>query len=426
MQIALRSKRARRSLIVVEILVFLLVVGWIGKAYFASVFASRLTMKGLLSASKLDPDNAEYHIQLGRLYEYLPISSQPEKAMEEFRRAAELSPYDPEVWINLGGAAEFAGNVSQAEEFLRKADYLAPRIPLYQWPIGNFFLLHGNAREAFGHFKMLLAGTRQYDQITFHTAWKASGDPEQILQQLIPENLPAEFSYLQYLVANKQFPETRAVWKRILTSPGEFRPDQVSSYIDNLIANRLPQEAFDVWQDLQTKGLVRFAALRTDQDLITNGDFEDDLLNLGFGWRISPVEEMYAGLDASTYYSPGHALLIQFSGKQNFDYRQAYQYVKVKPGTSYRLQAFMKTDGITTDSGPRLEVRDAYDPSALDKYTADLTGTTEGWTSLLLDFKTGPDTELLVVSLTRLPSQKLDNLIAGKVWLDDVRLTPLP
>jgi hypothetical protein len=30
------------------------------------------------------------------------------------------------------------------------------------------------------------------------------------------------------------------------------------------------------------------------------------------------------------------------------------------------------------------------------------------------------------VSLARLPSDKLDNMIAGTVWLDDVSLTPLP
>jgi hypothetical protein len=85
----------------------------------------------------------------------------------------------------------------------------------------------------------------------------------------------------------------------------------------------------------------------------------------------------------------------------------------------------MKTEGITTDSGPRLEVCDAYNAAALDKFTDDLTGSSDGWSSLLLDFATGPKTELIVVRLSRLPSKKLDNLIAGKVWLDDVRLTPV-
>jgi hypothetical protein len=85
----------------------------------------------------------------------------------------------------------------------------------------------------------------------------------------------------------------------------------------------------------------------------------------------------------------------------------------------------MKTKDITTDSGPRLEVCDAYNAAALDKFTDDSTGTSDGWTPLILDFTTGPKTELIVVRLVRLPSKKFDNLISGKVWLDDVLLTPV-
>jgi hypothetical protein len=83
----------------------------------------------------------------------------------------------------------------------------------------------------------------------------------------------------------------------------------------------------------------------------------------------------------------------------------------------------MRTAKITTDSGPRLEVRDPYDPSALDKLSDDLEGTHFGWTTLALDFTTGPKTEVIVVAIRRLPSGKLDNLIAGEVWVDDVSLT---
>jgi hypothetical protein len=131
-------------------------------------------------------------------------------------------------------------------------------------------------------------------------------------------------------------------------------------------------------------------------------------------------------VDTSTYRSPSHSLLIQFTGKRNMDYGHLYQFVKVSPGRSYSLQAFAKTENITTDSGPRLEVYDFYDPTALDTVSENFIGTTTGWEPILLDFKTGPKTELIVVRIRRLPSRKFDNLIAGKFWLDDVRLTPLP
>jgi hypothetical protein len=418
------SKLVRRFLVLAQIVVCLLVAAWMVKGYIASHRASETTLDNLEFAVKWVPGNADYHLILGRLYEYVITSVEPEKAIAEFRRAAQLSPYDPQPWLNMAAALELQGKTEDAEVCLRRADFVAPQIPLYQWPIGNFYLLHGNVDEAFHHLRVVLKGTRQYDQIVFSTAWKASGDAQQILNQLIPRELPAEFSYLDYLLDQQQYDDAQPVWKLIMANPDQFDPLMASSYVDSLIVAHRPAEAFQVWTDLEKKGLIHYAASRREGNLVINGDFEDEMLKMGFAWRIAKQEGVYAGLDTSTYHSPGHSFLVVFPGTLNVFYRHVFQYVKVQPDTAYRLQAFMRTDGITTDSGPRLQVRDAYDPHALNDFSDDLTGTSNGWTPLLLDFRTSPKTELVIVSLSRLPSRKFDNLIAGKVWLDDVRVTP--
>jgi hypothetical protein len=406
-------------------IIFLAVVGWNAKTYVAYELSRKPTVKNLELAVRLDPGNADYHLTLGRLYQYSIADIQPDKAVEHFRRAAELSAGDPRAWVDLAAALEFQGKISESEACLRRADFLAPNLPAFQWPIANFYLLHGNIDEAFRHFKVVLAGTSQYDQVVFRTAWKATEDPEKILNELIPRRVATEFSYLYYLLSQQHFPEAQAVWKLIMSGTEKFTAQQAAGYINILITARRPEDAYQVWRDLQGKGLARGPATGTQENLLANGDFEDELLNMGFDWRIAPVEGVYAGLDTAAYHSPSHALLVQFSGKQNVNYRNVYQYVKVSPGRRYRLQAFLKTENITTDSGPRLEVRDAYDPGALDTFSENLTENTNGWTSFLLDFETGPKTELVIVGLARPPSRKLDNLIAGKVWLDDVRLTLL-
>ena len=425
MQIAIRTKLAKSLLVSAEAAIFLVLIGWVGKGYFADALARRPTVNNLERAVKIDPGNADYHIQLGRLYEYSPLDVQLEKAEDHFRRATYADSYDPQTWLELAAALEFQGRMGEAGACLRRVHVLAPNLPAYQWPIANFYLLQGNIDEAFRHFRVVLAGTARYDSNVFGLAWKATDDGGKILQELIPEEGTTEFSYLNFLVSRGRLNEAQALWKRIATGREAFSPNQSSPYIDNLIAARRVDEAYQVWTDLQKKGLIRYSSLPSEQNLISNGDFEDELLNMGFTWRIAPVEGVYTGLDTSTYHSPSHALFVQFPGKQNLQYQHVYQYVKVSPGQSYRLQAFMKTEGITTDSGPRLEVSDAYNAAALDKFTDDLTGSSDGWSSLLLDFSTGPKTELIVVRLSRLPSKKLDNLISGKVWLDDVRLTPV-
>jgi hypothetical protein len=100
----------------------------------------------------------------------------------------------------------------------------------------------------------------------------------------------------------------------------------------------------------------------------------------------------------------GHRLSVDKEGVRENVYQ--YIYIKVEPSTRHQLPAFMATSGITTDSGPRLEVRDAYDPGALDQLTSSKTGDSNGRSSVLLDFTTGPKTELVFLSPVRLPSQK--------------------
>ena len=424
MQIAIKPRAVRWFLIAAEIAILVVLIVWVSKGCVADMLANRPTAGNLERAIKLDPSNADIRMRLGSLYEYSPADMQLGKAEENFRQATHLDPYDPQTWLDLAAALQFQARVDEAEACRRRVDLLAPRIPAYQWPLANFYLLQGNTEEALRHFKLVLAGTSQYDANVFQLAWRATDDPGKILEELIPERAKTEFNYLNFLLAQHRLADAPPVWKRILEGSDEFSAKDASPYIDTLIAGHKPDDAYQVWTDLETRGLIRSSSTLSSTNIVFNGDFEDELLNFGFAWRVVPLEGVYAGVDSSTYHSPSHSLMVQFSGKGNFDYQHAYQYVKVSPGKAYHLQALMKTDGITTDSGPRLEVYDAYNQSVLDKFTEDLTGTSDAWTTMLLDFVTGPKTELLVIRLRRLPSKKLDNLIAGRVWLDDVRLTP--
>jgi len=425
MQIAIKSKAARWLLALIELAVVLVLIVWVGKTCLAEMLANKPTIANLERAVKLDPSDAEYLLRLGSLYEYSPTDIQAGQAEDSFRRATQVDPHDPQSWLDLAAALQLQGRSDEAEACRRQVDLLAPNLPAYQWPIANSYLLQGNTDEAFRHFRLVLAGTQQYDGNVFSLAWKASDDAAKILQELIPEQVATEFSYLNFLLTQHRLDDAQAVWKRILSEREEFAASQASAYIDALIAARRPGDAYQVWIDLQKRGLIRDCSAPSAMNLICDGDFEDELLNFGFAWRVVPAEGIYAGVDTSNYHSPSHALLVQFSGKDNVDYQNVYQYVKITPGQACHLQAVMRTEGITTDSGPRLEVYDAYNPAALDKLTDDLTGSTDAWTPLVLDFVAGPKTELLVVRLKRSPSKKLDNQIAGKVWLDDVQLTLL-
>lgn len=425
MEMVLRNSVVRKLVLVFSAALFVLAVMWGFRITWAWRVAQTPTLQNLQRAVSLDPDNAEHHLRLARLYQYSVEHIDSDRALEHLMQAVQLSPYDARVWLELGAALQLEGKLQDAEVCLRRADFLAPNIPSIQWAIGNFFLLQGNLDDAFRHFRVVLAGTSQYNQILFSTAWKASGDPEKILRELIPNHLPTELTYLYYLLGKEHYEEASGVWRRVMTGSEKPTPAQAGRYLNDLIRVRRAEEAYQVWSDLIETGSIKGTYQVSGNNLIVNGNFEEELLRVGFDWRIGAREAVYTGLDGTVYRSPSHSILIQFSGKENFHYRHLSQTVRVRPRQAYRLQAYMRAEGITTDSGPRLEVRDAYDPRALRALSEDLTGTTPGWVPVSLEFTTGPATELIVVSVTRVPSRKLDNLIAGRVWVDDFVLEAL-
>lgn len=421
MQVHVKSLPVRLVLIAMESAVFVILTLWVGRAYFADVVSRTLSAENLALAARLDPGDSDYHLRLGRIYQYSLTDIDPGRAIAEFTSAAQLNPMDAQPWLELGAAQEVAGKIDEAEMSLRRADYLAPNLPGFQWAIANFFLLHGNVSEAMRHFRVVLAGTDSYNAVIFTTAWKAVGDGDQILATLIPDRVSVQFSYLYFLIGQNKGPEAKKVWERIAANPSPFAPHAAAVYIDWLMGIHQPDEAYSVWTDLKRRKMV--AESEAPGNLVANGDFEQGIENFGFGWRVDNYPGVYVTQDSAVFHSSGHSVLIAFTGKGNLAYQGFHQWVKVTPGTAYQARAYMKTDGITTDSGPRLQVFDTLNPPALTAFSDQLTGTNEGWTLLSVDFK--PKTAYVTVGIARVPSAKLDNNIAGKVWVDDVSVEPV-
>lgn len=114
-------------------------------------------------------------------------------------------------------------------------------------------------------------------------------------------------------------------------------------------------------------------------------------------------------------------LEITFDGKHNLDYRNIYQFVPVQPDTTYRFSAYVKAQGLTTDSGVRFFVLDYYERSAPVVFTNSVTGTT-GWTLEEVEVRAGPSARILEIVLSRASSTKFDNKVSGRCWIDHVGL----
>jgi hypothetical protein len=125
--------------------------------------------------------------------------------------------------------------------------------------------------------------------------------------------------------------------------------------------------------------------------------------------------------DSEVVHSGSRSLRISFGGEENLNYHNVSQDVILDPG-SYRFEAYVRTEGITTDKGIAFHIYDADNPARLDVRTGQLIRTHD-WTQLGVAVPVPKDSRRIRVELMRDASERFDNKIKGTVWIDDVKLT---
>ena len=368
------------------------------------------------------PGNPEYYAARARRLQVLSIETRPAEIVRLFEAAARLAPHDSTKWAELGGAHEWAGHEQEAIEAFERAVELFPNSPKLNWKVGNFHIRSGRTDEAFASLQRVVRGAPRLRALTFDLAWRAAPDPDTILTVLIPSEIEALFSYLDYLTHSRRYDEAERVWKRITSISAEFDARPALRYVNKLLRARLGDQAGRAWEDLHAlHPIFQDRQISDDGNIVENGDFEDPLLGAGFDWMFPGQKLAAIQMDRFTFYSPTHSLRVEFLGRENALFHHILKYIPVEPDTSYVFNGYMKTYEITTDSGPRFLLEDASEPRRLSVSTQSLTGT-HGWAPQTLAFRTGPDTRLLRLRVVRTPSMRIDNQISGRVWVDRISL----
>lgn len=379
------------------------------------------TPERIRQAIRFDPRNPMYHAVLARLTLYSPEGGDLEEVIRLYEQATRLSPHQARYWAELAGAYELAGRSADARAAYERAQELFPRSPEINWKLGNFYLRAGNMRAALAAFQKVLFGDPSLRRPAFELAWRATDDAALILTEMVPPEGEIYFEYLAYLIDKQRLDPAITVWNRLLVLNLPFEPQAAFPYLDALIQHRRLDELTSAWTVLVERFPTRVRQPRFENSLITNGDFETDILQGGLGWRVWFAEGVVASIDSLTFFDGTRSLKIRFDGHHNVDYHHVLQYVPVRPNAFYRFTGYLRTQDITTDSGPRFQIQDAYDPAKLSLLSENLLGT-QSWAPQQLEFKTGRDTRLLLVRFVRPLSQKFDNQIAGTTWIDRVSL----
>jgi hypothetical protein len=374
-------------------------------------------------AVALDPANPELHFKLGQIDSYSMEPSEVRQGLEQLRRATDLAPTQPEYWSALASACESAGDATCADQATQRTLSLAPTTPRYRWNAANDELAHGRSDEALGEFRKLLKMDPEYAPETFRLCLKYVGDAAKVFQSVLANRNDAQlnFSYINYLVANGQGADAYPAWQATFDSNKPFPLSQAGPYLDWLVRRGPGPQAESVWQSLESRGIIKKPAADSPGNLVFNSGFEEPLLGMGFGWRVRKEPYTRVGLDDIGAYAGARSARVDFTVAQNENDEPLFEIVPVAPGHSYHLQAYVRSEDISSSSGPRLRVTDPDCPHCLDVSTDDAEGTTD-WHPVTLNFSTGPAARQVLISIWRPRCMSFPSDISGRFWMDAVNL----
>jgi hypothetical protein len=367
----------------------------------------------------VDSGDAQLQFWLGRAYQ----DSNPAEGIRHLRRATELSPYSRLYWDELASACQSARDIPCADGARQRLLELCPMVPVYHWYAAERSLRIHRLPDAVAQFRRLL----ELDPSYATSVWSSLAlvEPaDATFQGMFANRADAtlEMSYVDYVSGKGEDAAAYRSWRRMAANPVSFPFSSAQPYLERLIGAGRFAEAAAVWQDLERLGIVKAPVASPSDNLVFNGDFEQFPLNAGFDWRWSD-QLTYLAIDFAdpAAYHGAHCLRIDFTVSQNEEYEPVYQILAVLPRRTYRLDAYVRSEDITSDTGPSLKVSDTQQPGVPDAVSETTVGTTQ-WHPVHLYFSTGPKTQAVRLSVWRPRSRVFPTEISGSFWLDAVSL----
>jgi len=369
----------------------------------------------LQRAVRLSPGNADYRHRLGRYFAY--VAGDSASAVESYRSAVALNPYDARYWFDLAAAYQVLGNVGAQREALNRALDAEPTAPDVAWEAANFFLIDGDTDRALREFHVVMENDLELADAALRTSWRVRPDVDVLLRDVIPARTDSLLAFLAFLTSKQETAGAIKTWERLAGLHEKFETWRLFGYINYLIQVRRSDAAMAAWEEAAaTLGLTSY--LPTDDNLVVNGDFSLDILNGGFDWTYISRTGVRPLLDPSNFRAGHRSLSLTFEGPGISD-AGIQQLIPVRGGTTYDFSAYYKSADFEGAGGPQIVLRDAYTNAPL--YASDPLNDADFWKVVHSRITTPDSTVLLRLAIERFPA---GSPIRGKLWLDDFQLSP--
>lgn len=378
-----------------------------------------------IRGAELVPGDADAWHHLGQSLQYNLDEIDTSGAIRYDLRAVKLDPRSADIWLDLADAYGANGDVAAARTAYESARRTYPISAKVAWQYGNFLLREGQTEEGLAEIHRAILTDPALTSSAISAVWRFDPDASLILKNVLPADTEAYWQALDFFAGIHNAEAGLAAWENLVAQSSSVPLDlkQVFPFLDELIAEGRVADAENVWRDALTVSHWPQEA-PSGTSAIWNGGFETEVADGGLDWRIAQSPGAFVSEDSSVVHSGAHSLKVDFTGGMNLDYAGVHELVPVRPGTTYEFQAFLRTEGITSESGMRFEIVDPQRPRDGNFLTPALTGTNP-WTAMRATIQTLPETRFLDVRLRRMPSRLFENKLGGTVWVDDVTLIPV-
>lgn len=329
------------------------------------------------------------------------------QAEEAYKRALEHSSLYIPAWLGLAELYNDQGKKTRSREILAKVDELTASIHRWRWEkamlnyqLGRHEVL---AQDLSWIIEKIPGESRQKALKLAFSLWSS---PDELLKNIGEKNVLHLFNYASQI---KKINIATAYWPHIEERGVDAHRQEVLTYLNSLIADGEMAVAIPIWK-------MYF----NHESLLYNGNFVAEPANLAFDWRIGKPKGSTFRIETFGGKEHFRALRLHFSGTENIAYSHLSQIVPLAPGKHYRLRGKAKTSMLTSDQQPFLEVT-GYKCS-LPQAKTEMLLKDQPWTDLTLTFNVPDDCQAVLLRLRREPSSRLDNLLAGDLWLRDLAI----
>jgi tetratricopeptide (TPR) repeat protein len=423
METLLETSGQRRILLFVSLAVAALLIFQAGEIWLANHRLDSDKLATMERGAALIPGDGSAWDRLGRLRQWDFMNSDLPGAIDDYQKALHDDPRSAHFWMDLASAYEASADNARAREAYRQAESVYPASAEVAFHFGNFLLREEEYPAAYAELRRAAHSDPSLLPTAISRAWRSSEDVDELLNDLLPPDTEAYLQALDFFASIHKAEPGLAVWQRLVALGKPFPLDRVSSFFEELISADRADEARVAWfQALVAAGLPHDEP--ANQNLVWDGGFAHDFTNTGLDWRWTPLPNAQMSVDPESAPNGSRAIRIDFNGGSNLSILAPAQFVPVKPGQRYHFHAYMRTEGITTESGMRFNITDPNHGDALSVQSDNFTGS-HPWTPVEADFETGPSTHFILVQLFRAPSKLFENKIEGTVWIADLAVTPL-